>query len=313
MIPYVREIEFEYGRCDQVSPLIRRVIARNPGPFTFTGTGVYIVGSEQVAVIDPGPDLPEHLEALLAALEGRTVSHILVTHHHLDHSPLAGPLAKLTGATIYGLPAPGVGAAPNNDGHVSGLEEGDDGQFRPDVELVDGQELSGPDWTLEAITTPGHTSNHICFALKEENALFAGDHIMGWSTTVITPPDGDMGDYFASLEKVRARGFDTLWPTHGAPIREVTPFIDAYVAHRRAREAQILDALAAGFTQIKAMVPSLYAAVDPRLHPAAAMSVLAHMLQLVKEGRVVTADQPGLDAEYRLQATPPLGEQSQSD
>jgi len=295
MIPYVREIEFEYGRCDQVSPLIRRVIARNPGPFTFTGTGVYIVGTGQVAVIDPGPDLPEHLDALLAALAGQTVTHILVTHHHLDHSPLAAPLAKITGATIYGLPAPDLGGQ-----HVSGLEEGEDGHFRPQVQLADGQVLSGPGWTLETLATPGHTSNHLCFALKEENALFCGDHIMGWSTTVITPPDGDMGDYFASLEKVKARGFDTLWPTHGAPVRDVAPFVDGYIEHRRARERQILDALAAGFTQIKAMVPSLYAAVDPRLHPAAAMSVLAHMLQLVREGRVVASGEPGLDADYRL-------------
>ncbi len=295
MIPYVREIAFDYGRCDQVSPLIRRVIARNPGPFTFTGTGVYIVGSGEVAVIDPGPDLPEHFEALLAALEGETVTHILVTHHHLDHSPLAAPLAERTGAKIYGRAAPKDHAAQR-----SGLEEGEDGHFKPDIELADGQVLSGPGWTLEAITTPGHTSNHVCFALKEENALFAGDHIMGWSTTVITPPDGDMGDYFASLEKVKARGFDTLWPTHGAPIREVEPFIDAYVAHRRSRETQILNALAAGHTRIKTLVPELYAAVDPRLHPAAAMSVLAHMLQLVGDGRVISTSPPDLDADYRL-------------
>ena len=295
MIPYVREIEFEYGRCDQVSPLIRRVIARNPGPFTYTGTGVYIVGSGEVAVIDPGPEIAEHLDALLAALEGERVTHILVTHHHLDHSPLARPLAHLTGATIYGR------AAPTDHGEApAGLEEGGDGRFKPDVELADGQVLSGPGWTLEAIATPGHTSNHVCFALKEENALFCGDHIMGWSTTVITPPDGDMGDYFASLEKVKARGFDTLWPTHGAPVREVEPFIDAYIAHRRAREVQILNALAAGLTRIKTMVPSLYAAVDPRLHPAAAMSVLAHMQQLVREGRVVCDGAADLDAEYRL-------------
>ncbi len=300
MIPYVREIQFEYGRCDQVSPLIRRVIARNPGPFTFTGTGVYIIGSGQVAVIDPGPDLPEHLDALLAALEGETVTHILVTHHHLDHSPLARPLAAATGATIYGRAAPVDHGEASREPEGAGLEEGADGRFQPDVEVADGDVFSGPGWTLEAVTTPGHTSNHVCFALKEENALFAGDHIMGWSTTVITPPDGDMGDYFASLEKVRARGFQTLWPTHGAPVREVAPFIDAYIAHRREREAQILKALAAGHTRIKAMVPELYAAVDPRLHPAAAMSVLSHMRQLVREGRVVTAGEADLDADYRL-------------
>lgn len=300
MIPFVRELDFEYGRCDQVSPRIRRVIARNPGPFTFTGTGVYIVGAGEVAVIDPGPDQPEHLEALQAALAGQRVTHVLVTHHHLDHSPLAHPLARLHGAQVYGLPAPSPYASDAPRSGILALEEGADDRFRPDVVLTDGDVLSGPDWTLEAITTPGHTSNHVCFALREENALFAGDHIMGWSTTVITPPDGDMGDYFASLAKVRARDFDTLWPTHGAPVREVGPFIDAYVAHRRAREAQILDALSAGFTRIKAMVPSLYAAVDPRLHPAAAHSVLAHMLQLVREGRVVSDGPAGLDADYRL-------------
>ena len=295
MIPFVRELTFEYGRCDQVSPLIRRVIARNPGPFTYTGTGVYIVGRGEVAVIDPGPDLPEHFEALKAALAGERVTHVLVTHHHLDHSPLAHPLAEMFGAKVHGRPAP----PDHGEANAPGLEEGADGRFRPDVELSDGDVVGGPGWTLEAVTTPGHTSNHVCFALKEENALFSGDHIMGWSTTVITPPDGDMGDYFESLAKVRARNFDTLWPTHGAPVREVGPFIDAYVAHRRAREAQILEALGAGFTSIPAMVPSLYAAVDPRLHPAAALSVLAHMIQLVKEGRVV-AEGSGLDGEYRL-------------
>ncbi len=295
MIPFVRELDFEYGRCDQVSPLIRRVIARNPGPFTFTGTGVYIVGRGQVAVIDPGPDQPEHFEALKAALTGEQVTHVLVTHHHLDHSPLAHPLALAFGARVHGLPAPAPHASD-----APALEEAGDDRFRPDVIVADGDTLAGPGWTLEAVTTPGHTSNHVCFALKEENALFSGDHVMGWSTTVITPPDGDMGDYLASLEKVKARGFSTLWPTHGAPVRDVAPFIDAYIAHRRAREAQILEALGAGLVTIKAMVPSLYAAVDPRLHPAAAHSVLAHMIQLVREGRVVSSGEPNLETAYRL-------------
>lgn len=299
MIPFVREIEFEYGRCDQVSPLIRRVIADNPGPFTYTGTGTYIVGRGVVAVIDPGPDLPGHLDALMAALDGETVSHILVTHHHSDHSPLAAPLAARTGATIYGRAAPGL-AQSEAPGLV--LEAGHDGGFRPDVEIADGDRFGGPGWTLRAVATPGHTSNHVCFALEEENALFSGDHIMGWSTTVITPPDGDMGDYFASLETVKAAGFATLWPTHGAPIREVTPFIQAYIDHRRAREAQILDALAQGLTTIKAMVPVLYAAVDPRLHPAAAMSVLAHMALLVRDGRAACDGPAALDSAYRLAA-----------
>ena len=296
MIPFVREIEFEYGRCDQVSPLIRRVIADNPGPFTYVGTGTYIVGRGTVAVIDPGPDLDGHLQALLAALKGETVSHILVTHHHSDHSPLARPLQAATGARIHGRRAPHLAElAPELT-----LEAGADDGFRPDVETADGDVFEGPGWTLTAMTTPGHTSNHVCFALKEENALFSGDHVMGWSTTVITPPDGEMGDYFASLEKVKARGFDTLWPTHGAPVRDVAPFIQAYADHRRAREAQVLAALDDGPTTIKTMVPTLYAAVDPRLHPAAAMSVLAHMLLLVREGRVTCEGVAGLDSTYRL-------------
>ncbi len=298
MIPFVREIEFEYGRCDRVSPLIRRVIADNPGPFTYVGTGTYIVGRGTVAVIDPGPDLDGHLQALLAALAGETLSHILVTHHHSDHSPLARPLQKATGARIFGRRAPHLAEA------VPGLslEAGEDEGFRPDTEIADGDRFEGPGWTLRAVTTPGHTSNHVCFALKEENALFSGDHVMGWSTTVITPPDGDMGDYFASLEKVMAEGFDTLWPTHGAPVRDVAPFVQAYADHRRAREAQVLAALAQGPTTIKAMIPTLYAAVDPRLHPAAAMSVLAHVLLLVKQGRVTCEGEPALDSIYRLGA-----------
>lgn len=297
MIPYVREIQFEYGVCDQVSPLIRRVVARNPGPFTFMGTGTYIVGRGEVAVIDPGPDLPEHLEAILAALEpGERVTHILVTHHHSDHSPLARPLKARTGATIYGC---AVGAAAEES--TIRTEAGADFDFAPDVSLCGGgQVLEGPGWTLEAVATPGHTSNHICFALKEENALFSGDHIMGWSTTVITPPDGDMTDYMESLERVKARDFDVLWPTHGPPIREVTPFIEAYAAHRRAREAQVLAAVGEGYERIVDMVPKLYAETDPRLHPAAARSVLGHMIDLVRRGKVATDGPPSINSRYRL-------------
>lgn len=297
MIPYVRDITFDYGACDQVSPLIRRVVARNPGPFTFLGTGTYIVGQGEVAVIDPGPDLPEHLEAILAALApGETVSHILVTHHHSDHSPLAKPLQERTGAPIYGC-AVGVQAEESTIKTEAGADFG----FSPDISLCGGGAvLKGPNWTLEAIATPGHTSNHICFALHEENALFSGDHIMGWSTTVITPPDGDMTDYMESLDLVRSRGFATLWPTHGPPVTEVTPFVDAYIAHRRAREAQVLAAVAAGHGRIKDMVPVLYAEVDKRLWPAAARSVLGHMIDLVRRGRVTTDGEAGLESDYRL-------------
>jgi glyoxylase-like metal-dependent hydrolase (beta-lactamase superfamily II) len=294
VIPYVREIDIAYGRSDQVSPLIRRVTANNPGPFTYMGTGTYIVGRGEVAVIDPGPDIAEHLAAIQAAIPGERVSHILVTHHHLDHSPLARPLSEITGAKVWGRAV----KTPLVEDEVK-LEAGYD-HFTPDIPLEGGEVIGGAGWTMQALHTPGHTSNHICFALREENALFSGDHIMGWSTTVVTPPDGNMGDYLRSLEKVRERDFATLWPTHGPPIREVGPFIDAYAAHRRDRERQILERLAAGDTRITAMVPTIYVAVDPRLYPAAAHSVLAHMIELVKSGQVVTDGAPRLDSDYRL-------------
>jgi glyoxylase-like metal-dependent hydrolase (beta-lactamase superfamily II) len=298
LIPYVREIEFEYGACDQVSPLIRRVVANNPGPFTFKGTGTYIVGRGEVAVIDPGPDDPAHLAAILAATAGETITHILITHHHSDHSPLAGPLKAVTGATIYGCAV----VTPDVEDDGPKMEAGHDADFKPDVSLCGGGEVSGPGWTMEAIPTPGHTSNHICYALTEENALFSGDHIMGWSTTVITPPDGDMTDYLASLERIRARNFDVLWPTHGPPIREVAPFIDAYIAHRHERADQILRALQAGPNRIADLAPTLYADVDPRLWPAAARSMLAAMIHLARQGKITTDGPPGPDSTYRLTA-----------
>jgi glyoxylase-like metal-dependent hydrolase (beta-lactamase superfamily II) len=295
-IPYVRKIEFEYGRVDQVSPLIRRVIADNPGPFTFTGTGTYIVGRGEVAVIDPGPDDPKHLDAILAAVEGERITAIVITHHHSDHSPLAGPLKEKTGAPIYGC---AVATHDTDDGGVK-MEAGHDLAFKPDVSLCGGGTVSGPGWTLEAIPTPGHTSNHLCYALPEENACFTGDHIMGWSTTVITPPDGDMTDYLASLNVIRARGFSTLWPTHGPPIREVDAFIAAYLDHRQERIDQITGALKSGPARIADLVPRLYADVDPKLWPAASRSMLAAMIHLVREGKLVADGAPEAQSEYRL-------------
>lgn len=295
-IPFVREIEFEYGRVDQVSPLIRRVIANNPGPFTYTGTGVYIIGRGEVAVIDPGPMQPEHFDALKAALGGETVTHVIVTHGHSDHAPLARPLAEWAGCRTYA----------KHRGIQTAADEGGEGgaSFVPDVELVDGDILSGPGWTLETIETPGHTANHLCFALREENACFTGDHIMGWSTTVVSPPDGDMGAYMESLEKIRARGFETLWPTHGEAVRGkdfVETFIREYAAHRRAREAAILAQMKAGQTAIPEIVSVLYADVDKRLHPAAAMSVLGHMIDLARRGAVRTPDaEPTVRSQFSL-------------
>jgi glyoxylase-like metal-dependent hydrolase (beta-lactamase superfamily II) len=296
-IPFVRGLEFSYGVVQQVSPLIRRVVANNPGPFTYLGTGVYIIGRGDVAVIDPGPDDAVHFEALKDALDGERVTHVLVTHGHSDHSPLAKPLANWAGCRTFAREA-GIHTAKDE------LGSPDDLRFTPDVKLADGETVSGPGWTLETIYTPGHTANHLCFALAEENACFTGDHIMGWSTTVVAPPDGDMGDYMLSLEKIRKRQFETLWPTHGDAVRGrdfVNTFITEYANHRRAREAAILGQMREGMTSIPDIVAVLYADVDKRLHPAAAMSVLGHMLDLIRRG-IVRADaaQPTVRDSFEL-------------
>lgn len=297
MIPFVREFDFAYGRRDQVSPLIQRVIANNPGPFTFTGTGTYIVGRDEadagVAVIDPGPPDEAHLQALMTAVEGRRVTHVLVTHTHRDHAPLARPFAERVGAPILSM------QPPVRQTHASGaLDEEEDEAFVPDAVLTGGERISGDGWTLSALATPGHASNHMAFALEDENALFCGDHAMGWSTTVVAPPDGDMADYMASLDRVIEAGFDTLWPTHGAPVMHPEPFLVAYRAHRLEREAQVVARLAAGDRTIAEMVPALYAAVDQRLWPAASLSVWAHLIKLVREGRAISEGEPTLAATY---------------
>jgi glyoxylase-like metal-dependent hydrolase (beta-lactamase superfamily II) len=295
-IPFVRDLEFKYGEAARVSPRVRRLVAENPGPFTYLGTGVYIIGEGDVAVIDPGPAIDEHFEALKNALKGERITHVLVTHSHMDHSPLAHPLAKWAGCKVYA-----GGAAIPTESEVR-MEAGDDLRFKPDVMVKDGDAFKGSNWTIEAIATPGHTSNHVCFALKEENALFSGDHVMGWSTTVISPPDGNMGDYFASLEKIRKRGFSTIWPTHGPPVTNVAPFLDAYIKHRKAREQAIIERLAAGDSLIPDIVKVIYKDVDKRLHPAACHSVLAHIIHLVETGRVKAEGPFDLATEYRLLA-----------
>jgi len=299
LIPFVREFAFEYGRLDQPTPLVGRVVANNPGPFTFTGTGTYIVGRAEpgatVAVIDPGPPDQAHLQALLRAVEGRRVSHVLVTHTHRDHAPLARPFGEAVGAEVL------AAEPPKSETHASGaLDADDDADFRPDRIIGDGERIEGDGWTLETLATPGHASNHLCFALLEENALFSGDHVMGWSTTVVAPPDGDMAAYMDSLERVIARDFRTLWPTHGAPVTEPRPFLMAYREHRLERERQIVSRLAAGDSTIREMVPILYAGVDERLWPAASLSVLAHLLALAKRGAAEADPAPGPEARWML-------------
>ncbi len=295
-IPFARKLDFAYGRSDAVSPGIRRVIADNPGPFTYLGTGTYIVGHGEVAVIDPGPALDTHLAALIQAIGGERVTAILVTHDHADHSPLAARLSKLTGAPVYGCARKSGVATPE------GGEEGDDAAFMPDIDLCGGGEMRGPGWTLEAIPTPGHTSNHLCYGFAQENALFTGDHVMGWSTSVVIPPDGSMAAYLDSLRAIRARGFQTLWPTHGPPVTDTAPFLDAYIARRLEREAQILAAVRGGVDRIAAMVDKLYADLDPRLKPAAAQSVYSHLIKLTAEGQVRSDPAPQLSSVYRPQS-----------
>jgi len=293
-----RELEFEYGEAAQVSPLVRRVIANNPSPFTYVGTGTYIVGRGQVAVLDPGPEDEAHLDALVTALDGETVSHILITHTHRDHSPLAARLKEITGAKTYAYGPHGAGAEERS-GDVR-LDAAGDTDFVPDHEIDHGDVIDGPGWTLEGVFTPGHTANHMAFALQEENALFSGDHVMGWSTSVIAPPDGHMGDYMASLKRVLQRDEERFWPTHGPAIEKPKPFVRGFITHRKAREAAILNRLKAGDRTISEIVPKIYAEVDPRLHPAAGMSVLAHMTHLIEREIIETDGDPARDSQYRL-------------
>ena len=275
----------DYGHVAPVSPLVRRVLAHNPGPFTYTGTGTYIVGRQEpggtVAIIDPGPDDPAHIAALLAAVAGETVSHIVVTHTHRDHSPAAPAVKAATGASI-------VGCAPLVlDDLGPRADAGFDASYAPDAVLADGDGVAGPGWTLTALHTPGHTSNHLCFALPEERALFSGDHVMGWSTTVVAPPDGDMAAYMASLRRLLDRDDVVYYPTHGAPVTDPQRLVRGLIGHRKQRESQILARLADGAATVPAMVAAMYASVDPRLHPAAGLSVTAHLIDLSRRGEVV--------------------------
>jgi glyoxylase-like metal-dependent hydrolase (beta-lactamase superfamily II) len=266
----------------RVSPLVRRVIAPNASPFTFNGTCTYIVGQGTVAVIDPGPGDESHLQALLAAVEGERIEIVLVTHTHRDHSGGAKALRSATGARI-------VGAAPfqpRGDG-TGGLDSSHDRDYAPDAILADGERLRARGFAIEAIATPGHCANHLCFALQEENALFSGDHVMAWSTSVVAPPDGSMGAYLASLDKLRHRDETIYWPGHGGPVAEPQRYVRALIDHRRQREASILAALREGAKTIPALVARVYVGLSPALTRAAGLSTLAHLEDLSERGLVV--------------------------
>ena len=276
------EFDADYGVLVDVTPTIRRIVAKNPGPFTFKGTGTYVVGRGKVAVIDPGPEMHEHVDALLRALGGEEITHQLITHTHIDHSPAAQLVKEKTGAPTYGFGPHGSGKYEKG----AKVEEGGDQTFVPDHVLKHADIVEGEGWSFECIHTPGHTSNHLCYAYREENALFPGDHVMGWSTTIVSPPDGDMREYLDSLRHLSERDEETYYPTHGAPIAEPKPFIRGLIAHRKMRERQIVSVLESGESTIPDMVPGMYKGLDPRLMPAAQRSVFAHVIELAERGRI---------------------------
>lgn len=260
---------------------IARLLAPNPSPFTYTGTQTYFVGREEVAVIDPGPDLPEHVDAIVAALAGRPLVAILCTHTHRDHSPAAAPLAERTGAPI-------VGCAPLALASVGvRADAAFDGDYRADRVLEDGEAVSVDGHMLTAVATPGHTSNHLCFALEQSDVLFSGDHVMGWSTTVVVPPDGNMADYMRSLEKVRQRDDRILYPAHGPAVNNPTQYLRGLIGHRMQREKQVLGIVARAPSTVTEVVAAAYPGLDPRLTAAAGGSVLSHLLDLEARGLVV--------------------------
>ena len=295
-IPFRRELNFTYGEVAEVAPGIRRIVAENPSPFTLYGTGTYIVGRGEVAVIDPGPADPAHISLLLEGLAGESISHILVTHTHTDHSPGCRLLQEHTDAKTYAY-------GPHGSGKLEQgvpVEEGGDMDFQPDQLVCDGEVLEGGDWSIKCVHTPGHTSNHMCYQFQERKALFTGDHVMGWSTSIISPPDGDMGAYIASLQKLLERDDQVYWPTHGPSIEDPKPHVRGFIAHRRQREEQILACIGQGVHQIQDMVPLIYTELPEFMYPAAARSVLASVVHLVGKGQLRTAGEVQLAARYLL-------------
>lgn len=304
--PLPQDREPTRGAPEVMAPDVLRVVAANPSPMTHTGTASYLVGAREIAVIDPGPDDPAHVAALLAALPaGARITAILVTHTHRDHSPAAAALRAATGAPTYGFGPHGAGMseamrALRDAGFAIGGGEGADTAFSPDVTLGDGDAVTGAGWRLTAVHTPGHLSNHLCFALEGTGILFTGDHVMGWATTMISPPEGDMTGFMASLTRLRARGDRLFLPGHGPAVTDPAATLDAQFGHRRTREAQIIAELTRGPATPREMTRTIYARVDPRLWPAAERNVLAHLLGLVAEGRVAPRGQLSAQAVFAL-------------
>ena len=293
-IPFRRELDFEYGAVAELSPLIRRVIAKNPSPFTLHGTGTYILGHGDVAVVDPGPADPKHIDAIVAATAGERISHVLVTHTHSDHSPGCALLREHTDALTYAFGPHGSGL---EDDSVK-LEESADLAFTPDVRVRHGEVIAADGWSVECVYTPGHTSNHMCFALREERTLFSGDHVMAWSTSIISPPDGDMRRYMASLALLLERDDALYWPTHGPAVLDPKGHVEAFIAHRREREEQILACIDRGVHKIPDMVPTMYTELPEFMYGAAARSVLSAVVYLVERNELRSDGPASLTAEY---------------
>lgn len=300
-VPFNRDFPLKPGVVEEVVPGVRRVLCNNPSPMTLSGTVSYIVGRGKVAIIDPGPDDEAHAKALLDAVRGETVTHILITHTHRDHSPNAARIKAATGAPTY---AEGVHRAsrPYYESETMSTEAGADRDFKPDIVVRDGEIINGDGWALEVVATPGHTANHIAFAWPERKLIFVGDHVMGWSTSVVMPPDGSMIDYMASLHRLAKRDEQLYFSGHGPEVPDAQRFVRFLIRHRQAREASILHRLAKGETDISTMVRAIYIGIDPRLVGAAGYSVLAHLEDLVARGVVVTEGDPVIGGSYRLAA-----------
>jgi glyoxylase-like metal-dependent hydrolase (beta-lactamase superfamily II) len=298
-IRFDRSFDARPGEVEEAAPGIRRILANNPSPYTFKGSNTYIVGHGKVALIDPGPDDPAHIDAILSALRNETVAHILVSHTHRDHSPAAAAIARATGAPVL-AEGPHRAARELHLGEAAPLDSGADENFVPDRQLRDGETVEGDGYAIEAVATPGHTANHLAFALRGTPILFSADHVMGWATSIVAPPDGSMSDYMASLHKLAARPESLYLPGHGGPVADAHRLVQQYIEHREAREIAILRKLARGESDIPGIVQAIYIGLDPRLAGAAGLTTFAHIETLLDRALVTTDGEPSLKGRYRL-------------
>jgi len=292
------EFDPEYGTAVKIADGIQRITAPNKSAFTYFGTNTYILGDKNVAVIDPGPAIDSHFELLLETLKGRTVSHIILTHTHMDHSPLAKPLQEKTGAPML-AEGPHRNSRELHLGEQNALDAAADNDFMPDHKLEDGEIINGDGWKLETIHTPGHTKNHACFAISDTEMLFSGDHVMSWSTSIVAPPDGSMSDYLASLTKLAERKETVYFPGHGGRLEKAPEFTRALRAHRKMRETAVLSRIRAGDLTIPNIVKVIYKDTNPKLHGAAGLSVFAHIEDLVERKLIECDGPPALNSKYK--------------